>query len=77
MTNATTHTRRLAPGTLVIAVADGEPGRILEVCTFRRNGLDAYSYVVATAARSGTPTRWSFPRPTRSESRNAHQRRPT
>jgi hypothetical protein len=49
MTNATTHTRRLAPGTLVISVADGEPGRIIQVCTFRRNGLDAYSYVVETA----------------------------
>ncbi|MCS6954612.1 MAG: hypothetical protein NZM33_17375 [Bryobacteraceae bacterium] len=45
---ATTHaTRRLQPGTLVIT-ADGEPGRIREVCTFRRNG-DAYSYVVETA----------------------------
>jgi hypothetical protein len=33
---------------LVIAVADGEPGRIIEVCTFRRNG-QAYSYVVETA----------------------------
>lgn len=50
MTNATTNTRCFAPGTLVIAVTDGEPGRILEVCTFRRNGQDAYSYVVQTAA---------------------------
>ena len=46
---ATNHeTRRLKPGTEVIAQADGELGRILEVCTFRRNGLDAYSYAVET-----------------------------
>lgn len=49
MPHASPKTRRLAPGTLVIAVADGEPGRILEVCTFRRNG-DAYSYQVQTAS---------------------------
>jgi len=28
---------------------DGEPGIIREVCCFRRNGHDAYSYVVQTA----------------------------
>jgi hypothetical protein len=49
MTNAAINTRRLTPGTPVISVNDGQPGRIIEVCTFRRNGRDAYSYVVATA----------------------------
>lgn len=40
--------RRLQPGTLVVSKEDGEPGRIIEVCTFRRNGLDAFSYAVRT-----------------------------
>lgn len=41
--------RRLTPGTLVVSREDGEPGRIVRVCTFRRNGLDARSYLVDTA----------------------------
>lgn len=41
--------RRLEPSTLVISKEDGEPGRIIDVCTFRRNGIDAFSYAVRTA----------------------------
>jgi len=40
--------RRLLPGTLVVSNEDGEPGNIIEVCSRRRNGIDAWSYVVAT-----------------------------
>jgi hypothetical protein len=40
--------RRLTPGTLVVSREDGEPGRVIQVCTFRRNGIDAWSYVVQT-----------------------------
>ena len=42
--------RRLTPGTPVVSREDGEPGRIVRVCTYRRNGQDAWSYVVQTAA---------------------------
>jgi len=49
--NATTKTnRRLTPGSLVVSREDGEPGKIVRVCTFRRNGSDAWSYLVQTAA---------------------------
>jgi len=49
MTNATKNAnRRLKPGTLVVSTEDGEPGRIEQVCMFRRNGRDAWSYVVQT-----------------------------
>ena len=41
--------RRLTRGTQVVATTDGEAGRIQRVCTFRRNGMDAWSYVVQTA----------------------------
>src|SRR5688572_14559403 len=47
--NATTTknpNRRLQPGTLVVNTEDGEPGNIQRVCTYRRNGIDAYSYTV-------------------------------
>ena len=48
--NATTKTNRhLTPGTLVVSRADGQPGQIVRVCTFRRNGIDAWSYLVQTA----------------------------
>ena len=40
--------RRLKAGTLVVSKEDGEPGRIVRVCTFRRNGVDAWSYLVET-----------------------------
>ena len=52
ITTTTTDTktlRRLKPGTLVVSNLDGEPGTIVEVCSRRRNGVDARSYVVATA----------------------------
>jgi hypothetical protein len=41
--------RRLTPGTRVVSTQDGEPGQIVRICTFRRNGIDAWSYVVQTA----------------------------
>ena len=40
--------RRLKAGTLVVSNEDGEPGHIARVCTYRRNGVDAWSYVVET-----------------------------
>ena len=47
--DTTTRTnRRLQPGTNVISKEDGEPGRIVRVSNFRRNGRDAWSYVVET-----------------------------
>ena len=49
-TNATKNTnRRLTPGTQVVSKADGELGRIVRTCTYRRNGTDAWSYLVETA----------------------------
>jgi hypothetical protein len=41
--------RNLKPGTMVVAKEDGESGRIIRTCTFRRNGVDAWSYLVKTA----------------------------
>jgi len=40
--------RRLPAGTMVVSTEDGEPGRVVRVCTHRRNGIDAWSYVVET-----------------------------
>ncbi|MEK6676864.1 MAG: hypothetical protein AABZ47_14565 [Planctomycetota bacterium] len=40
--------RRLKTGTLVVSNEDGEPGHIAQVCTYRRNGVDAWSYAVET-----------------------------
>jgi len=40
--------KRLACGTPVVSTEDGEPGTILQVCTFQRNGIDAWSYLVET-----------------------------
>lgn len=40
--------RRLKAETMVVSIEDGEPGCIVRVCYFRRNGIDAWSYVVAT-----------------------------
>ena len=48
MTNDTTH-RRLTPGTKVVCTLDAEPGTVVRVCTYRRNGIDAWSYLVDTA----------------------------
>ena len=48
-TDPTTRTnRRLAKERLVVSHEDGEPGRIVNVCSYRRNGVDAWSYVVKT-----------------------------
>ena len=41
--------RRLTPGTQVVSKTDGEPGRVVRVSTYRRNGIDAWSYLVETA----------------------------
>ncbi len=41
--------RRLTPGARVVSKTDGEPGRVVRVSTYRRNGIDAWSYLVATA----------------------------
>ena len=41
--------RRLTPGTTVVSKTDGEPGRIERVSTYRRNGIDAWSYLIETA----------------------------
>ena len=54
MTSPTNHkttktNRRLQCGTLVVNTNDGESGQVIEVCTFRRNGIDAFSYAVQTA----------------------------
>jgi len=48
-TNAKNQNRRLKPGTMVVSNIDGEPGRVVRVCTYRRNGIDAWSYLVDTA----------------------------
>ena len=42
-------TRRLQPGTQVVSKTDGEPGRVVRVATHRRNGIDAWSYLIETA----------------------------
>jgi len=41
--------KRLKPGTMVVAKSDGESGTVARVCTYRRNGIDAWSYLVDTA----------------------------
>ena len=48
-TNATNTNRRLKPGTKVVSALDAEAGTLVRVCTFRRNGIDAWSYLVDTA----------------------------
>ena len=47
-TNQTNKNRYLKPGTKVVSNVDGEAGKVVEICTRRRNG-DAASYVVDTA----------------------------
>lgn len=42
--------RRLTRGTLVVNADDAESGRIIDVSTYRRNGVDAFSYRVETAS---------------------------
>jgi hypothetical protein len=46
--DATGTNRRLKPGTKVVSRLDGEPGTVVRVCTYRRNGIDAWSYLVDT-----------------------------
>jgi hypothetical protein len=42
MATTKTNTRQNhKPGTLVVSKLDGEPGRVVEVSTFRRNGTAA------------------------------------
>ena len=48
-TNATNANRRLKPGTKVVSTLDGEAGTVVRVCTYRRNGIDAWSYLIDTA----------------------------
>ena len=48
-TNAENNNRRLKNGMQVVSKNDGEPGTVLRVCTCRRNGIDAWSYLVETA----------------------------
>ncbi|MCK6458237.1 MAG: hypothetical protein L6Q92_17120, partial [Phycisphaerae bacterium] len=40
--------RNLPAGTLVVSTLDGEPGRVVEVCTQNRSRTKATSYVVLT-----------------------------
>lgn len=40
--------RNLPAGTLVVSTLDGEPGRVVEVCTQNRSHTKATSYVVLT-----------------------------
>lgn len=42
-------TRHLPRGTDVVSMLDGEAGTIRDICTFRRSGSGAHSYVVETA----------------------------
>lgn len=42
--------RNLKPGTLVVSTLDGEAGKVVRICTYRRNGCQAWSYLVDTAA---------------------------
>jgi hypothetical protein len=49
MTSHIKANRRLTPGTKVVSNLDAEPGTVVRVCTYRRNGIDAWSYMVDTA----------------------------
>ncbi len=48
-TNATNANRNIQAGTTVVATLDGEPGKVVRVCTYRRNGCQAWSYLIDTA----------------------------
>lgn len=41
--------QNLKPGTKVVSTLDGEPGIVVRVSTYRRNGHRAWSYLVDTA----------------------------
>jgi len=45
---STHENRNLQPNTLVVSKLDGEPGRVIRIATYRRNGVDAWSYLVET-----------------------------
>ncbi len=49
-TPATNANRNLKPGTMVVSKIDGEPGKVVRICTYRRNGCQAWSYLVDTAS---------------------------
>ena len=49
MTTKTNANRRLQPGTKVVSTTEGESGMVVRVSTYRRNGIDAWSYLVDTA----------------------------
>jgi hypothetical protein len=34
----------------VVSTLDGEPGRVVRICTHRRNGCQAWSYLVDTTS---------------------------
>ena len=46
---ATVDLRNLPAGTPVVSTLDGEPGRIIKVCTQNRSQTRATSYVVQTS----------------------------
>ena len=48
-TKNTNGNRNLKPGTKVVSTLDGEAGTVVRICTFRRNGIDAWTYLVDTA----------------------------
>jgi hypothetical protein len=48
-THDTNAKKYLKPGTKVVSNQDAEPGTIVRVCTYRRNGSAAWSYLVDTA----------------------------
>ncbi len=47
--DVTNDLRNLAAGTLVVSTLDGEPGRVVEICTQNRSRTKAMSYVVLTS----------------------------
>lgn len=49
-TKTTNANRSLKPQTQVVSKIDGEPGKVVRVCTYRRNGYHAWSYLVDTAS---------------------------
>ena len=49
-TPATNANRNLKPGMTVVSKIDGEPGKVVRICTYRRNGCQAWSYLVDTAS---------------------------
>ena len=49
-TNAKNANRNLKAGTQVVCTLDGEAGTVVRICTYRRNGQSAWSYLVDTAS---------------------------